>query len=263
MTLVRPAIGITSAMRWTSDDEGIGREVRRHADLLESLGAEVVVLARGRRTAEALERHQLAGVLLSGGGDVEASLYGGRTDLSWDRADSERDSGELTLVRKAFAGRVPTLCVCRGIQVANVAFGGTLIEDIKTELGASYTIKHHQVRELEKQHNEHSHEVRLDAGSGLAKIVGSERFLTNSIHHQAIRAVAAPLRAVGYTDDQIIEAVELAVPDFFFFGVQWHPESLPSDEASRRIYSAFVEAAASQRGGPGFRDAGQSYQHYD
>jgi putative glutamine amidotransferase len=244
MGLVRPTIGVTSSMRWTSDDEAIGREVRRHADLLESLGAEVVILARGRRTAEALDRHRLGGVLFSGGGDVEASLYGGRAELSWDRADGERDSGELALVRKTFAQRVPTLCVCRGIQVANVAFGGTLIEDIKAELGDAYTIKHHQVRELEKQHNEHSHEVRLEEDSGLAKIVGSDRFLINSIHHQAIGAVAAPLRAVGFAGDGIVEAVELAVPDFFFFGVQWHPESLPSDGESVRLYSAFVEAAS-------------------
>lgn len=241
--MVGPTIGITSSMRWASDDESMGREVRRHADLLESLGAEVVILARGRRTTEALERHRLGGVLFSGGGDVDASLYGGRSDLSWDRADDERDSGELALVRAAFAQRVPTLCVCRGIQVANVAFGGTLIEDIKLELGENYAIKHHQVRELEKLHNEYSHEVRLESGSRLANLIGVQRLPTNSLHHQAIRDVAAPLRAVGHTDDGIIEAVELTVPDFFFLGVQWHPESLPGDNASIRMYSAFIEAA--------------------
>lgn len=234
-------------MNWTSDEGTIGREVCRHADLLESHGAEVVVLARGRRTAEALERYRLGGVLFSGGGDLEPSLYGGRTDLNWDSADGERDSGELALIRKTFAQRVPTLCVCRGIQIVNVAFGGTLIEDIKAELGANYTIKHHQVRELEKLHNQRSHEVRLESSSEMAELVASDRFLTNSIHHQSIRAVAAPLRAVGRTEDGVIEAVELTAPDFFFFGVQWHPESLPDDDVSVKLYSAFVDAARAVR----------------
>jgi gamma-glutamyl-gamma-aminobutyrate hydrolase PuuD len=241
---VRPRIGITTPLPFASFEEMVGQEARRHVKLLESLGAETLLLARGDATANALERHDLNGSLFSGGGDVAATLYGGRPELCWDRVDLERDNGELSLLRKVFARRVPALCICRGMQLANVAFGGTLIEDIKTELGGRYSVPHHQVRELDKFPSEHTHEVRLADGSALAKILGTQRPATNSIHHQAIGTLAAPFRASGRTDDGIIEAIELAAPDFFFFGVQWHPESLPADDASTRLYSAFVSAAS-------------------
>lgn len=214
--------------------------------LLESLGAQAVVLPRGGST-EVVERCSLDGILFSGGGDVSASLYGGRVELSWDRIDAERDAGELALFRKGFAQRLPMLCVCRGMQIANIAFGGTLIEDIEREFGVNYRIQHHQVRELGKPPEERTHEVQIKKGSELSNIIGAKRFWTNSVHHQSIRVLAPPLRAVAHADDGVIEAVELAAPDFFFFGVQWHPESLPADEASTQLYSAFIEAAAQGR----------------
>lgn len=240
---MRPRIGVTSPLAFASFDEAVGHEVRRHVALLESLGAEVVVLGCGSATANALGRHHLDGVLLSGGGDVEASLYGGKSSLCWDRVDIERDNGELVLLRRAFAKRIPTLCICRGMQLANVAFGGTLIEDIEAELGVEYRVPHHQVRELNRLPSEHAHEVCLAADSELASVLRKERLMTNSLHHQAIRALAAPFRAVGHTGDGIIEAIELAAREFFFFGVQWHPESLPKDDSSLRLYAAFVGAA--------------------
>lgn len=240
---MRPTIGITSAQRWPQDEERAGKEVLRHAALLESLGAEAIVLARGQATAHALEHEAFDGVLLSGGGDVAVEHYGGRADQCWESEDAERDEGELALIRTAFARRVPTLCVCRGLQVANVAFGGTLIEDIKSELGQRYRIRHHQTRESGKQHDERTHDVLIDGDSALARVIAVRRIATNSMHHQAIRIVAAPFRAVGHTDDGIIEAIELAVPEFFFYGVQWHPESLPDDAATNRLYAAFVKAA--------------------
>lgn len=244
---MRPTIGVTSPTQ-TPAGEQAGAEVQRHIRLLESLGAHVVVLAKGTPTCRAAERRNLNGILFSGGGDVAASLYGGNESLSWDRVDTARDTHEIALLRLAYAKRIPMLCVCRGMQIANVALGGTLIEDIQAELGQRYRVRHHQVRELERDPRERVHEVRIETGSGLAEILGMDRVWTNSLHHQAIRTLAPPLRDVGRTEDGVIEAIELRQHDFFLYGVQWHPEHLPADEASIRLYSVFLDAATSVLG---------------
>jgi putative glutamine amidotransferase len=245
---VRPRIGVTSAARHPMNEASFGNEVRRHVGLLESVGAETVVLASGAPTSEALERYALSGILLSGGGDVAAERYGGISRLCWETVDELRDEGEVALVHASFARRLPVLCVCRGLQVANVALGGTLVEDIEIELGDAYLIKHHQVRELAKSPSERTHAVVFEPDCALARVLGTNRLSTNSMHHQAIRSTAAPLRAVGRSDDGVIEAIELAAPEFFWYGVQWHPESLPNDDASVRLYRAFVDAARRYRG---------------
>lgn len=243
---MRPVVGITSPVCYPSAGDQIGAEVQRHFRLLESLGADVVVIAKGEAAAQALDGPALNGILFSGGGDVAASLYGGSEDLSWDRGDSERDAGEMMLFQRAYVGKIPMLCVCRGMQLANVVLGGTLIEDLRSELGSKYRVCHHQMRELERPPQERVHEVSIEPNCGLAKILGESRISTNSLHHQAIRTLAPPLRAVGHADDGVIEAVELLDPEFFFYGVQWHPEHLPADAASVRLYSAFLEVAKRQ-----------------
>lgn len=165
-------IGVTSPQ--FTGEEPAAPDVLKHTDLLRSFGADVIVLPRGHASAQALERHVLNGLVFSGGGDVSASLYGGRVELSWDGTNAERDEGELALLRCAFAQRVPMLCVCRGMQLANIAFGGTLIEDIKKELGPKYQIAHHQLRELNMPVEEKTHEVSLEPNSQLVTIIGTD-----------------------------------------------------------------------------------------
>jgi putative glutamine amidotransferase len=243
----RPVIGITSPLE-SIDEEELGKyEVGRHKKLLESLGAATVILPRGKATAQALDRHQFDGLLFSGGGDVAPELYGGRADLAGNRVDPIRDAGEMALLRRAFAQRIPTFCVCRGMQLANIAFGGTLIEDLPSELGARYVIKHHQVRELAKPANVATHEVSINRQSMLCEIAKQTSLQTNSLHHQAIRTLAAPFISAGTTADDVIEAIELKVRDFHFVAVQWHPESLPGTSASARMYSALIAAAGDSR----------------
>jgi putative glutamine amidotransferase len=226
------------------DEEDLAQyEVARHKRLLESAGANAVILPRGKATASALDRTQFDGLLFSGGGDVAPGLYGGRSDLADNRVDPVRDAGEMALLWRVFAERKPTLCVCRGMQLANIAFGGTLIEDLASELGPRYQIKHHQVRELNEPATVGTHRVAVKPKSLLREVTGQSSIWTNSLHHQAIRALAPPLAAVGATPDDVIEAIELKVRDFYFLGVQWHPESLPDTPASQRIYSSLVSAA--------------------
>lgn len=239
----RPTIGITSPLESVEEEDLAKHEVGRHKTLLEVAGAKAVILARGDATASALDRLQLDGLLFSGGGDVAPDLYGGRTDLANDRVDPVRDAGELALLWRAFAERMPTLCVCRGMQLANVAFGGTLIEDLSSEFGPRYQIKHHQTRELNEPPTVGTHRVAVRPGSLLRQITVRASISTNSLHHQAIRVLAPPLAAVGTTPDDVIEAVELKARDYHFLGVQWHPESLPGDSSSALIYAALVRSA--------------------
>jgi gamma-glutamyl-gamma-aminobutyrate hydrolase PuuD len=239
----RPTIGITSPLESVDEEDLAKHEVGRHKKLLESVGAKAVILPRGKATARALDRSHLHGLLFSGGGDVAPALYGGRPELADDRVDPVRDAGEMALLWRAFAERMPTLCVCRGMQLANIAFGGTLIEDLPSELGPRYRVKHHQVRELDEPLSVGTHEVIVKPESLLRQVTAQTSIWTNSTHHQAIRALAPPLVAVGKTSDDVIEAIELKAREYYFLGVQWHPESLPQAHSSTLIYSALVQAA--------------------
>lgn len=242
----KPVIGVTSPLDVTSGSDMRAYEAGRHVDLLRHLGAQAFVLSRSEITQAANLCQVLDGVLFSGGGDVSTTLYGGRAELGNDRVDEGRDEREMKLFLEAFDRKMPILCVCRGLQLANVTLGGTLIEDIKSELGERYTVAHHQVRELNQDIDMRTHAVQLAPGSFLHTIADMAIVQTNSVHHQAIRALAPCFRTAATAEDGIIEAIELVQPDFFFQGVQWHPEALPSDTLSRALYLSFVDAATAR-----------------
>jgi putative glutamine amidotransferase len=140
---------------------------------------------------------------------------------------------------------VPALFVCRGLQVLNVALGGTLVEDLPSELASRYTLQHQQVREDGRERTEVApeHVVAVEAGSALARLLGTTSFATNSMHHQAVRAVAPGLRAVARTPDGVIEALDAEFEHPFFFAVQWHPEELLEDPVSRKLFGGLASAA--------------------
>jgi putative glutamine amidotransferase len=191
-----------------------------------------------------------AGVLLTGGGDVDPSHYGGAPDLVTE-VDAKRDAFELALVRRARFLALPTLCICRGLQVANVAFGGTLIEDIGTALHPAAAALHRRIAGDEAERGLIAgHDVTIAADSLLAAIVANTKIVTGSRHHQSIATVAPDLRLVAATPDGIVEAVEARFASPFWLAVQWHPEStLAADDggASRAIFAAFVAAASRPR----------------
>jgi putative glutamine amidotransferase len=188
------------------------------------------------------------GLLLTGGGDVDPARYGEAPHLKLDDVDPARDEFEIALIAAARARDLPIFAICRGVQVLNVAAGGTLVQDIPSEVtGAlkhSLDVPPHPPYEL-------AHEVWVDKDSLLAKLlgdrlVGSDTCDVNSRHHQAVKTVGAGYRVSATAPDGVIEAIEDPAARFCL-GVQWHPENFWRTGEFRALYEGFLEAASRQK----------------
>lgn len=243
---MRPIIGITTRPRVV---KASGGEMDAHTiehtytdSVLRAGGVPLLLPPVPNHLVPAL-LGRLDGIVLSGGGDVEPERYGGDRNDAMYGMDFDRDEFEIELVRQAAARRFPMLAICRGLQVVNVALGGTLIGDIPTEVGsADHTAIGHHV------FNGHQH-VTLDPGSRVAAVVGATDLEVNSIHHQAVRDLAPGFSAVGWADDGVIEAIEHEDPSWPLTAVQWHPEYLghADDKASWALFRVLVEDAEERR----------------
>ncbi|HEY8448786.1 MAG TPA: gamma-glutamyl-gamma-aminobutyrate hydrolase family protein [Thermomicrobiales bacterium] len=163
------------------------------------------------------------GLLLSGGADLDPSTYGDCTvHPETYGIDSRRDRFELALVREAIARGLPLLCICRGIQVLNVALGGTLYQHVPDEHPGALN---HRQHENGIAASEPGHVIHAEPGSLLAAVYGMSSIQVNSFHHQAIKEPSGDLRVDGRADDGLIEAVSLADRESVL-GVQWHPEMM-------------------------------------
>ena len=215
---------------------------RAYFDALEGAGADIVPIPILRDVARLRFQYELLDALvLPGGADVEPRRYGAVA-----RADSglyvmpELDEAELTLLRWAIADGMPVLAICRGIQVLNVACGGTLWQDLQVE-GATRIAHDREPRDALV------HGLQIEPASLLARALGATHVEVNSLHHQAIRDLGAGLRAVATSDDGLIEGVELSDRPFVV-GIQCHPEELaPHHEWARRLFKALVAAGAEYR----------------
>jgi putative glutamine amidotransferase len=183
----------------------------------------------------------LHAIIFSGGEDVDPARQAAhaRTEV----ASAERDTYEAALVRAAYERRLPTLAICRGVQIANVAFGGSLHQHVPDIFGAA--IAHQpQVDGATYRGIIAAHRVAVDAVSRFAQVTGTS-FATGSRHHQSLDRIAEPFRVVGRTPDGVVEALESVDAERFWFGVQWHPESTLAldDGESRKLFAALVSAA--------------------
>ncbi len=178
------------------------------------------------------------GLLLPGGEDVHPNQYGEPVHDRCGEISDLRDGVELALIQWAMADHKPLLAICRGIQVLNVALGGSLYQDIQAQVSQAGRHDCHAIH----ARNQVAHDVAVAPDSRLAYVVGTDSLPVNSFHHQAIKDVAPGLVVVARAPDGIIEAVE-GEGQPFVLGVQWHPEDLAAgDDRAQRLFDALVEA---------------------
>jgi putative glutamine amidotransferase len=216
--------------RWSS---GAYAVPEKYVDALRRAGAEPVLVPPGGPGADELAA-PFDGLLLIGGGDVDPALYGS-TDPHPDvyGVDTDRDVAEMELIKKAAGIGLPILAICRGIQVLNVAFGGTLFQHLPER---SSDLDHRQ------GHPERLHDVRVTRGSRLFVAVGGTSFSCASRHHQGLDRLGDGLIPVGWAHDGLVEAVEHR--DGWMVGVQWHPEvTADRDPAQQALFDALAREA--------------------
>ncbi|HWR38296.1 MAG TPA: gamma-glutamyl-gamma-aminobutyrate hydrolase family protein [Patescibacteria group bacterium] len=193
----------------------------------------------------ALIREQLEvvdGLILSGGADVSPLAFGEEPIEKLGTVDDCRDQFELELARLAAGEKKPLLGICRGIQVLNVAYGGTLFQDLGQIEGCN--IKHFQSTTYR---DAVTHTVVIEPGSALADIVGAETVQVNSFHHQSLKKVAPGLSVTAYSRDGVVEAVE-SRGEHFVLGIQWHPELLTGKyPAMLALFEALIKVAKKTR----------------
>jgi putative glutamine amidotransferase len=181
---------------------------------------------------------RLDGIVFPGGADVAPQEYGEAPIDNLNIIEAPRDRTELMLARWAFADDLPTLGICRGQQVLNVALGGTLYQDLRYQ-GVT-TVEHSDADG--RARNALLHRVRLDPSSRLAQLIDETEIEVNSLHHQAVKAIAPPLRVTGKSEDGVIESLE-SNERRFLIAVQWHPEEIDTLAWVQRLFSGFARAA--------------------
>lgn len=184
---------------------------------------------------------RLDGILISGGNDVDPRLYGERISARCGFLDDVRDAYELAAVRFAREHRIPLLGICRGIQIFNVAAGGSLYQDLPSVGFPLHTI-------MAKKRNEGTHTVRLEEDGLLARLLGKKEIWVNSFHHQAVRQPGKEITVLAESEEGVIEAVALG-RESFAVAVQWHPEMMFDDADQLKIAGAFVAACAGKQEG--------------
>jgi putative glutamine amidotransferase len=240
---MRPIIGITSAHRNVPSSAGEERAhvlYNTYSIMVREAGGIPVVLVPTTEESVPTILGRIDGLVLSGGGDIDPTLYGGEHNDAVYDIDPERDAFELALAKTAAEQRLPTLAICRGMQVVNVAFGGTLIPDIGT--GVPGAEEHRRggdevYRPLQ--------EISIEPGSTTASTLGCNTLLVNTVHHQAIADVGDGLNITGRAPDGVVETVEAADATWPMWAVQWHPEWLgPDDGPSLRLFAELIAAAS-------------------
>jgi len=225
-----PLIGITAC-----------RKLEDYRQAVLHVGGDVRVVDSSMPVAEALDA--LDGLLLTGGDDVAPERYGATRHETIVEAEPGRDAFEIALVVAARAKALPILAICRGAQVLNVACGGTLVQDIPSQVAGasvhSFDVPPHEPYSL-------AHEVWVDKDSLLAKLIGDrlrdqDACDVNSRHHQAVKDVAPGFRVSATAPDGVIEAIEDPSARFCL-GVQWHPENFWRTGEFRTLFEGFLEA---------------------
>lgn len=232
---VKPRIGITCTLGEGSEDHY--SLYTHYVDAIVAAGGIPVVVPAVENIDPREFAVSLHGLLVPGGGDVDPALYGEEPTIHNGRIDPVADKFEIALIREFLKSGRPIFGICRGMQVLNIAAGGDLHQDIRAATAS--TLQH--VQQAPKWYG--THEIAVGKGSLLEAVLNVTQLRVNTFHHQAVRRVAPGFVASATAKDGVIEAIEKP-GDAFVLGVQWHPERmLPQDAASKKLFSAFVEAA--------------------
>lgn len=240
-----PIIGVTASLREDSETVAtrpLGHFVRADLDYVSGVaqaGGVPVVLPPIPEVAGEMAR-EIDGLLLTGGSDLSPGYYGEEPLPKLSETIPKRDAFEMAVLEHALDRGVPVFGICRGLQLLNVALGGTLYQDLPSQL-TDGSIAHRQ----QTPKWQWTHEVEVEAGSNVARIMASTNLRVNSYHHQAIKDLSGDLVAVGHASDGIIEAIEARdLSERWLIGVQWHAEAMRDvGPEHRNLFEAHVAAA--------------------
>jgi len=237
----KPVIGVTSLINYEANEY---RMQYTYMNYIERAGGVPVILPLSDdRDVIRSAFTYLDGIMFSGGPDIAPSFYGQTLSPYCGNISEERDNNELILFKEAIKSDLPIFGICRGLQIMNVALGGTLYQDIPTEL--DFCLDH----EMSEKCEDKQHFVNVEKGTPLYGIFKKERIEVNSYHHQAIKNLAPGLCVSAYSEDGVAEAAYLP-GERFIHGVQWHPEkTFESDPCSFKLACEFVLRAKCFRDG--------------
>jgi putative glutamine amidotransferase len=245
-SMERPVIGICTAIeraRWSVWDQQAALLPRNYVDAVQRAGGLVAMLPPDPELAS--DPHQVLelidGLILAGGADIDPGSYGQQAHPETSGTVPERDAFEVALTRAAIERELPVLGICRGMQLINIACGGTLVQHLPERYG------HHEHRRVAGSFDGAEHDVLLTEGSLAARAAGELVHTTKSHHHQGVERLGDGLIVSGIsTVDELPEAIELgdgSPPTRFVLGVQWHPEA----DVASSVVGALVDAAAATR----------------
>jgi putative glutamine amidotransferase len=237
----RPRIGIPMRIEHTTDRFYLSRHYSEAVEAAGGAPVHISLIPNSDYVDSVVEA--LDGILLPGSdSDVDPLRYGQQPHPELGSVHTIKDKTDLLVIAAAERRRLPLLAICFGMQILNVSRGGTLIQDIRSQVPEA--IKHEQGVPRDRP----SHRVRLLERTKLSKIAGTLDALVNSHHHQAIESIGANLVATAWTTDGVIEAMEDPRPDRFVMAVQWHPElGWKDDVISQQLFKLFVSHAAQAR----------------
>lgn len=230
-----PLIGITSVYEWDQKNNSASTVVDFAYVRAVAENGGVPMILPTIKSETILRRYvdQLDGLVLVGGDDIPPSAYGQEPHETVKPLPAQRYESERELIALWLAGGKPVLGVCLGMQFTNVVSGGTLVQDIPSQVGTK--INHRKY-----------HDVQIDPDSSLAKILAAREASVFSNHHQAVKDVGKGLKVIAHSDDGVIEALERVDGGFGLF-VQWHPEQMDDIQHRNAIYGALIRASAPQR----------------
>lgn len=234
----QPLIGLTGSLGCNSSGSPVYQVGQAYLAAIQKAGGIPLLIPTGLGQA-ALRAivQKLDGLLLTGGGDIDPQRFQGKPHPKVYDVSPERDELELSLIKETLSTAKPLLAICRGVQILNVAFGGTLYTHLADQ--AKNPLKHDWFPGYPR--DKIAHTVSLKCGSLLHGIFTADEVPVNSLHHQGIARVGNGLEAIGFAPDGLVEA--LIVKDArFALGVQWHPECLPDDPKMEALFLAFVDA---------------------